>query len=288
MRGTAHNSRAADRVGQTNRGFTLVELLVVIAILGVLVGLLLPAVQQARGAARRSQCRNHLKQLALALHNYHDVHRVLPERFFAAGTPDEWAWGASILPFIEQGAVSSRCDFRRQPTEGTNVDQIKTTLALFRCPSEIAAPAETFYAYGRRFSYVQVTLPCGNYGMNNEISRPTAFRDVTDGLSNTIMLGEATAWRYESPYFRALVASTWSSNIWGDSANWDLVIFYPAIICDYICGPGECGAVASSYHSGGVHFALFDGSVRFISATISSQTLRRLAYLRDGQPVGEF
>ncbi len=285
---TLHNTRERYRAAPTSRGFTLVELLVVIAILGVLVGLLLPAVQHAREAARRTQCRNHLKQLALGLHNYHDVHRVLPERFFDAGTPDCWAWGASALPFIEQEALSSRCDFRRQPTEGNNVDQIKTSLVLFRCPSEVAPQLETFYAYGPGYSYVEITLPYGNYGMNNTLSRPTAFRDVTDGLSNTILLGESTAWRYQTAYFRVLVGLTWSSNVWGDSANWDFVFFYPAIICDSICEPGECGGVASSYHPGGVHFSLFDGSVRFVRATIDPKTLYRLAEPRDGQPVGEF
>ncbi len=271
-----------------SRGFTLVELLVVIAILGILVGLLLPAVQRAREAARQSQCRNHLKQLALGLHNYHDVHRSLPQRWYDAGTSDCWAWGASALPFIEQSPLASRCDFRRQPTEGGNPDAIKTTLALFRCPSEVAPPSETFYAYGRDFSYVQVTLPYGNYGMNNWLDRPVSFRDVTDGLSNTILLGESATWRYEAPYFRLVVGLTWSSNIWGDSSNWDMVIFYPAVVCDDMCQPGQCGAVASSYHGSGAQFSLFDGSARFISDTINRQTLTRLADPRDGQPVGEF
>lgn len=283
-----HSRSGACDIHRFRGGFTLVELLVVIAILGVLVGLLLPAVQMAREAGRRSQCHNHLKQIALALHNYHDVHHSLPERWFDAGTADAWAWGASLLPFVEQSSLAARCDFRRQPTEGSNVDAIKTPLAIHRCPSEVAPPSETFFAYGRNYSYVEITLPYGNYGMNNRIDRPMNFRDVTDGLSNTILLGESAAWRYEDPYFRLLVATTWSSNAWGDSANWDMVFFYPAVVCDVICNPGECGAIASSYHPGGAQFSLFDGSARFISATIAWQTLLRLADPRDGQPVGAF
>lgn len=139
------------------RGFTLIELLVVIAIIGVLVALLLPAVQQAREAARRAQCRNNLKQIALALHNYHDSYQVFPPghmwasqsldlapaTFYGAGTG--FSWGASILPQIDQANVYNQINFTSfcclqnpsTPGEIQNTAAVKTPLPFVRCPSDV-------------------------------------------------------------------------------------------------------------------------------------------------------
>lgn len=129
----AHNVNDDPKIDsrqRVGRGFTLIELLVVIAIIAVLVALLLPAVQQAREAARRTQCKNNLKQMGLALHNYHDVHTVLPAGYFSFPTSDGtgpasaeidpdtwdggpgWGWGASILPFLEQSSITKQIDTR--------------------------------------------------------------------------------------------------------------------------------------------------------------------------------
>src|SRR5690606_1821609 len=130
------------------RGFTLIELLVVIAIIAVLIALLLPAVQQAREAARRSQCQNNLKQLGLALHNYHDTYARFPSAVFwtdvdGDGQADRdeghWAWGAAILPFIEQGNLADRMQpGTLTPTQVHALDPslLKTPLAVFQCPSD--------------------------------------------------------------------------------------------------------------------------------------------------------
>ena len=123
------------------RGVTLVELLVVIAVIGILVALLLPAVQAAREAARKLSCRNNMKQLSLALHNYHATFNVVPcssldpAWISASG---EWGWGALVLPYLEQGALADRCDFNLWPAESDNSQIVQTPLSLFRCPSETA------------------------------------------------------------------------------------------------------------------------------------------------------
>jgi prepilin-type N-terminal cleavage/methylation domain-containing protein/prepilin-type processing-associated H-X9-DG protein len=127
------------------RAFTLVELLVVIAIIAVLIGLLLPAVQAAREAARRMSCTNNMKQLGIAMHNYHDVHNALPPAWFGydaqkrpapLGNPG-WSWGAAILPFVEQNNVQDNFVHYNLPvTHADNETARKTVLKLFRCPSD--------------------------------------------------------------------------------------------------------------------------------------------------------
>jgi prepilin-type N-terminal cleavage/methylation domain-containing protein/prepilin-type processing-associated H-X9-DG protein len=134
-------------------GFTLVELLVVIAIIGILVGLLLPAVQAAREAARRMQCSNNLKQVGLAIHNYHGAQGVFPSGYvsyvtrngngpsWAAIDPDTWdaapgwGWGALILPFLEQSVISESLDYGRSIWDPVNRSLIQTELAVYQCPS---------------------------------------------------------------------------------------------------------------------------------------------------------
>ncbi len=122
------------------RGFTLIELLVVIAIIAILIALLLPAVQQAREAARRTQCKNNLKQIGLALHNYHDMARTFP-----AGSlfgDDEYGWGTFILPFLEQANLYNKIDFTGQGPNITLLFQEGVTdqvLPFYICPSNSMA-----------------------------------------------------------------------------------------------------------------------------------------------------
>lgn len=272
-------------------GFTLVELLVVIAVIGVLVALLLPAVQAARGAARRAQCTNHLKQLALAMHNYHDVHRTLPMGRYVNGLPQGWAWGAMVLPYVEHSALYERCDFRFSPSAPPNVDLLKTSLAVFRCPSEPGPQSETIVVQDSLgvSGTVTATLPYENYALNNEIQTHVRFAEVRDGLSNTILLGEMAVYVYDWPSFKIRCSTTWSSDLYGDSSSVDFCSFYPLVDCNRIDKPnGPVPFGASSYHPGGVQFALFDGSVHFVSETIDRRTLACLSKLNDGQPVGNY
>src|SRR3954451_24609497 len=127
------------------RAFTLVELLVVIAIIGVLVALLLPAIQAAREAARRSQCKNNLKQVGLALHNYESTRRIFPPGFTSsadtvngAGKGPGWGWGAYILPYLEESSLFQQIDFKTniEANSSPNKELRVATLQVSRCPSD--------------------------------------------------------------------------------------------------------------------------------------------------------
>lgn len=196
------------------RGFTLVELLVVIAIIGILIGLLLPAVQAAREAARRTQCTNHLKQLGLASHNYHDIWKSLP--FMMGGTVSDsdpsnplsnaqsMSGFVSMLPFLEQQNLYDLiAETNFGPTPWTEAPTWDTDLAMFRCPSEQADDTE----FGQiNYNFCIGTTVVGNQltgtphnGMftnigvdenGASIGRSIKFGGVRDGLSQTLMIGE--------------------------------------------------------------------------------------------------
>ena len=126
------------------RGFTLVELLVVIAIIGILIALLLPAVQAARESARRMQCTSHQKQIALALCAYHDIHKTFPWGQLVYGNPADgwgWGWSAFILPQMEQSTARSAINFSQSLAAPGNIAIVRTRLSAFLCPSDASLPA---------------------------------------------------------------------------------------------------------------------------------------------------
>lgn len=182
------------------RGFTLIELLVVIAIIAILIALLLPAVQMAREAARRTQCRNNLKQLGLALHNYHDTHTTFPPGLIAAN--DNFRDGmhsglAMLLPQLEQSAVYNQLDFNVSWRDPVNAAATSAHISAFRCPSSIGGLPQnggfdlpvTDYVFSKG-TRAWLCLNGETSGMFDINSRVRA-RDVTDGLSNTFAMGEA-------------------------------------------------------------------------------------------------
>ncbi len=301
------------------RGFTLVELLVVIAIIGILVGLLLPAVQAAREAARRMSCGNNMKQLGLALHNYHDTFSRLPAGLTIEPggilAPRRYSGFVGMLPFIEQGNVYNQISadgFTRVPWDGGYVP-FTTEIPTFNCPSDVSRTGgigKSNYMFCRGDSSWDHNQWAGSggrglRGMFTGQSIHKGFRDVQDGLSNTIAMSERTlaqngtlvldggtvrnigsGFRNNNPLecfaqvgpgkrYITTDLGFWSGLRWPDGA--------PAFTgCTTVLGPntasctqggwdGEDGIYEpTSRHPGGVHCALGDGSVKFIAETIDT------------------
>ncbi|MFO0952603.1 MAG: DUF1559 domain-containing protein [Isosphaeraceae bacterium] len=281
-------------------GFTLIELLVVIAIIGVLVALLLPAVQTAREAARRAQCVNNMKQLALASHNYHDVHNSLPMGCPLYRFPDvDVALGHSflvaMLPQLEQQALFNAVNFSRNIYTSANLTVQGTVMSVRLCPSDsqvgntVVAPYDVYdVPQGRMMiSYTSYAACAGPWiHMTNDLAllpRLTAqdlglayvnsavrFAEIRDGMSHTIFLGEhahslldkdsATDWHW------------WFDGAFGDTTFRTLYPINPhrklkAGIANFYASTAFVEA-ASSLHPGGANFAFADGSVRFLKDTI--------------------
>lgn len=183
------------------KAFTLIELLVVIAIIALLIALLLPAVQQVREAARRTQCRNQLKQLGLALHNYHDVHLSFPSGMIAANgnLQDGMHSGLTLLlPQLDLTPVYNHYDFNLSWRDPANLPVASTSLSIFRCPScpgglpqnggyDLPTSDYAFSKGNRAWLCFDEKVQSGMFDVNSD----TRARDVTDGLSNTFAMGEA-------------------------------------------------------------------------------------------------
>ena len=199
-------------------GFTLIELLVVIAIIAVLIALLLPAVQQAREAARRTQCRNNLKQFGLAIHNYHDNFNLVPPGWIGVtgNQPDVsgingWSWASRLLPQLDQSALYNQINFNLQVGNASNATARATTVNVFECPSDLVVKKWTIPAAGTTNPLADVAgasyagvfgkdevdfcnglaagVPCTSNGMFF-LNSNVRFADVTDGLSTTLLVGE--------------------------------------------------------------------------------------------------
>jgi len=320
-RRTAFNPRA---------GFTLVELLVVIAIIGVLVALLLPAVQAAREAARRSSCSNNLKQIGLGLHNYHDTHlRFPPESIWAqpvgASSPPNWdprnySWIALMLPYIEQGPLHSQINFslplwNQNTSAGQPIRAQKIPILL--CPSDrtlgddaTAYRGMSWTNYVGAEGYDWWNRRADPFGGVFTFQSAISLKDITDGTSNTIAVGEATSFGFkngphhtggtginrvgagEAIYHPALVSPPFSDSQGTSNSttggypdpdtpghhpswNWFLPgqpggVYKPTYLACW--GINSDWPGPGSFHPGGAQFVFADGAVHFIPETIQFAT----------------
>jgi prepilin-type N-terminal cleavage/methylation domain-containing protein len=292
------------------RAFTLVELLVVIAIIGVLVALLLPAVQAAREAARRSKCTNSLKQWAIAMHNYEDSHKTLPGAAFYNGIRRTWVVG--LFPFVEQTAMANAYDYKQPFHEPPNV--VQNTLNgvcaqqfnLQFCPSDRGKAYWKGDPYWRSRQNYVVNMGFRN-GAGQETIAPFAFNEyvklsrITDGTSNTLLLSEVLV---------AHIDDIWDCR--GDVYNNDDGFYFttdntPNTGIDYcsICTdenpqnvrfPPPCKPLAGNHgnlaarsqHPAGVVTAAVDGSVHFVSNNIAINVWRALGSSENNESIAAF
>jgi prepilin-type N-terminal cleavage/methylation domain-containing protein len=316
------------------RGFTLIELLVVIAIIAILIALLLPAVQQAREAARRTQCKNNLKQYGLALHNYHDTYLRFPPGGQDWGAPNV-GWQVRILPFTEQTALYGAINFsdnaaynRLLVATDPNSQLRKRNVPYATCPSDASGVVNADWAQssysgslgsqrtpsangacnlfmtpnvhypdpGGQADHGNSTNPRAVSGMFGRLLADSpGIEDMTDGTSNTIMVGEIL------PACNDHRSGWWDYNGMGNAHASTSVPINTMTTCQapYKRPTAEypgCEAMSNwnlswgfrSGHVGGAQFLMGDGAVRFISQNIDYRTYQNLGVRNDGRVIGEF
>ncbi len=319
-----------DRRSPRSRGFTLIELLVVVAIVGLLVALLLPAVQAAREAARRAQCQNNLKQIGLALHGYLDAQGTFPPGFSLYRPESDdfvpgWAWGPRLLGELEQGALYNSLNMSHQfMYTPPNQTVIEARLSAFLCPSsggrgpfstgfievpvfglDQLAPGQYIASAGSislKDTNGQIAKGNGVFFLNSRV----ALREITDGSSATLMIGErsrdiadATWVGVTGAHFYLCTKDNWpiktcASAMFmvlgrtGPSSDVRLPIGAQRIVPTGNT-PNSSGAGADGFrsmHPGGCNFLLGDGSIRFIKETITSNVFQALATRGGGEVIG--
>ena len=310
-------SRISANRGATRRGFTLIELLVVIAIIAILIALLLPAVQQAREAARRSSCKSNLKQVGIALHNYADTHGTFPAGWYSklnttAGKGDMlygqpgWGWGTMILPQMEQASLYQKLDMNTPKiTQAATQPLSQTKIVSYRCPSDVGPDTNTnsgrwndgtsnylgVFGSNAQTAAASATVPGATlvYGLNEGSGRgmfsgnsKIKFRDVTDGLSNTVAIGEIAYGQVGSEIYNGAV---WVGV--AVSGGYSATTLTLNSTATYRINGTNVYAF-SSFHTGGAQFLMGDGGVRFLSENIEGTTLNNLADRADGNVVADF
>ncbi len=309
-------------------GFTLVELLVVIAIIGILVALLLPAVQAARESARRIQCANQLKQLALALHSYSDVHKELPYGNPWRGAQpvlEPGSWLSLVLPHIEEQNLFDSFDFTKRLDAPANAIPVTTIIDGLACPSDeyaslgvlggrctccnngtpnrsmalwyTACAGPTNPGSGCRFCPTGAKYCCqgASYGAGGDgpgmfyrSPETVKFREVTDGLSNTILLGETLPHQnmHNSAFAvnMAIGVTNVPLNLMLGQEEWPQDSFSDAQ--NHAVNPSDRATGYKSLHPGGVQFAMADGSVHILEETLDFELFNQMGTKAGGEIEG--
>ncbi len=283
-------------VNRRNRGraaFTLVELLVVIAIIGILIALLLPAVQAARESGRRTQCKNNLKQIGLACQVHHDTFNLFPDcgegyysgRTLSGGSPvsapaQTWGWLYQILPYMEQSALWQ---------QSNDAYVRKALVSTYFCPTRRqpmvvgGTRAMTDYA-GNGGLYTTSGWSWGDGKNGGVIIRrnrvpPIHFGSLLDGSTNTVLAGEKRLDTLAIGTFQCDDNDGWTSG-W----DWDVMRWgnSPPIL-DRNAGD-TCEVRFGAAHPAGAQFVLCDGSVRLVNYTVATLAFQRACHRSDGQP----
>ncbi len=301
----------AGRRSTRRGGFTLIELLVVIAIIAVLIGLLLPAVQKVRAAAARTQCVNNLKQIGLALQNYHDSNKAFPSGYVSNydtsgnDTGPGWGWAAFILPQIEQQAVHTAVQFNQSIEAPANANVRVQYLKTYTCPADSAGLTWTARKYDLSGNPVATVcdVASANYVGVFGTSEPGVdgdgvfFRnskvrigDITDGTSSTVVVGERSI---------RLGPATWVGSVTGANLFPQPPSTAPPILnngtgmCLGHTGDGNGPGATNSYvnqfsspHTGGANFLFADGHVAFLQTSMNYPVYKALSTRQGGEPIG--
>lgn len=298
---TARRPRAAAR------GFTLIELLVVIAIVAVLIALLLPAVQAAREAARKSQCTNHLKQIGIALHNYHETSQCFPPGWIGvtSGQQDThglngWGWASKLLHRMDQQSLYHQINFKLAVEDPANAAALRVALPMFRCPSDTSdqlwmmndeasgAPllqlptANYIGSFGTAELDDCESVPVGQRCTSDGVffhNHAIALREITDGTSTTFFVGERKTKPTDGWH------STWVGIIPTGEER------FPRILGSADHTPNNPAGHFddfSSYHTTGGHFLMGDGRVKMIGTNIDENVYKHLATRAGREPIADF
>ena len=289
--------------GSRNSGFTLIELLVVIAIIAILLAMLLPAVQQAREAARRTQCKNNMSQIGLALHNYDMSFEMLPPGTVNLGGPIvnepsgyHVSWIVQQLPMMEQASVFRTINFDAGVYDASNNAAREIQISVLACPSDYefrykveGVGPVVASSYAASFGGTDEPINDSNNGLFFRNSS-TTYESIRDGVTNTIMVGEKLNPRdsIDLGWMSGTSATLRHTGV-GINKGWDVVRFFSPADTAQTPAPNNTSTSGfSSQHSGGAGFLLGDGSARFISEMIDTQVFSYLGNRDDQQQLGKF